>query len=798
MRLLWKLLIGLLTSLIVAAVGFAWYVHSTYLGFESDYAEAAGLQVITIDGYRFTDRNRNGQLDPYEDGRLPIDDRVDDALTRMTTAEKIHLLKGSGLGSAVGLGQSEVPGAAGTIVPTPRLGLPELILSDGPAGLRIEPTREDDDQTYYATAFPIGTLLASSWNTELVRQVGEAMGDEAQEYGVDVILGPGVNIHRHPLCGRNFEYYSEDPLLTGKIGAAMVNGIESQGVGSSVKHFVANNQETERFINDSRLSERALREIYLKPFEIIVREAQPWTIMSSYNRVNGTYVSESPYLLTDVLRDDWGFEGIVMSDWFGGNDAVAQVRAGNDLLEPGTKKQWNALSDAAESGELSEATINASARRILKLILKSHKMQGHANRNNPDLQQHAEVTRQSAAEGMVLLKNEGTLPLPTDRNVALLGNGSYDFTTGGTGSGDVNEAYSVSLEEGLERAGYAINASAERIYANHVAAHPEEFVKPEGMAAMFVPYDPPPVIYSDSTLELLALTSDAAIFTIQRNSGEGGDRQETDDFLLRDWEEDLIASATRIFHAANKPVIVVLNVGGVIETASWKDEPDAIVLAWQGGQEGGAAVADILSGAVNPSGKLPMTWPINLSDHASAANFPSGGGSMNPMDFLFNRELKPAEEQVRNVDYTDYAEGIHVGYRHFDAAELEVAYPFGFGLSYSDFTYEGLTTTLLDDTLHVSLTVTNTGDRPGKEVVQLYTGLPGSRVERAVRELRSFAKTGPLAPEESEEIVFTVPVSELGFWDEKIPGWSVERGQYRLEVGSSSRDIRLLSEIALP
>ncbi|WP_116106297.1 beta-glucosidase [Lewinella sp. IMCC34191] len=797
MRTFFKILLGLLVVVVLAVAGFGYYFYSTYLGFEGDYAEADNLPTPNIDGYRYTDRNRNGELDPYEDDRLPLAERVDDALGRMTPEEKIHLLKGSGLASAVGFGESRVPGAAGTIVPTPRLGLPELVLSDGPAGLRIEPTREGTGQTFYATAFPIGTLLASTWNTDLVRQVGEAMGEEARAYGVDVILGPGVNIHRHPLCGRNFEYYSEDPLLTGKIGAAMVNGIEARGVGSSVKHYVANNQETERFVNDSRVSERALREIYLRPFEIIVKEAQPWTIMSSYNRVNGTYVSESPYLLTEVLRDDWGFTGVVMSDWFGGDDAVAQVSAGNDLLQPGTKSQWNRLRQAAEEGGFPPEKIDASVRRILELIFQSSKMKGEVPTNDPDLERHATVTRQAAAEGMVLLKNEGALPLRSSINVALLGNGSYDLLAGGTGSGDVNEAYSVSLADGLQGAGFTTNASAERIYAAHVAAHAAEFVKPVAMQAMFVPYDPPPVIYADSTLELFALTADAAILTIQRNSGEGGDRRETDDFLLRDWERNLITNASRIFHAAGKPVVVVMNVGGVIEISSWKDEPDAILLAWQGGQEGGNAVADILSGAVSPSGKLPMTFPLNLADHASAANFPEGGGSMNPLDFLFNRKLKPAGDQIRNIDYTDYAEGIHVGYRHFDAEELDVAYPFGYGLSYTDFRYANLTTSLVGDTITYSLTVTNTGTRPGKEVVQLYSALPGSKIERPVRELRGFFKTAELAPGASADVTGSFPVADLAYWNEETGKWTVEPGSYRLEVGRSSRDIRLTGEVTV-
>ena len=278
--------------LIAVISGFLgwWYINSTFLSFEKDYAENTDIKELTIDGYTFLDRNGNGKIDIYEDNRKSTEERVENLLHLLTLEEKIHILKGSGMGSAMGMGKTAVPGAVGTIVPTPRLGLPTIYLSDGPAGLRIAPNRDGEDRTYYCTAFPIGTLLSSTWNTNLVTEVGTAMGNEAKEYGIDVILGPGANIHRHPLCGRNFEYYSEDPVLTGFIGAAMVNGIESEGIGTSVKHFVANNQETDRNFNDAIVSDRAMREIYLKGFEIIVKKSQPWTIMSSYNKVNGIYV----------------------------------------------------------------------------------------------------------------------------------------------------------------------------------------------------------------------------------------------------------------------------------------------------------------------------------------------------------------------------------------------------------------------------------------------------------------------------------------------------------------------------
>ena len=348
-----KLLFLIIVLIIISIGGGGLYLKSNLLDFENNYSiNQFEISEISINGYKFLDRNGNKQLDVYEDDRQSIEFRANDLLLKLTKEEKIHLLKGSGMGSGIGWSSNGIPGAVGTIVPTPRLGLPEIYLSDGPAGLRILSTRENDDKKYYCTAFPIGSLLASTWNTELVQNVGYAMGNEALSYGIDVILGPGVNIHRHPLCGRNFEYYSEDPVLTGNIGAAMVNGIESNGVGTSPKHFVANNQETSRNSNDAIVSERALREIYLKGFEIIVKKSQPWTIMTSYNKINGIYAPENKRLLTDVLRNEWNFEGLVMTDWFGGNSATAIINAGNDLIEPGTKNSWDELKKSAKDGKL--------------------------------------------------------------------------------------------------------------------------------------------------------------------------------------------------------------------------------------------------------------------------------------------------------------------------------------------------------------------------------------------------------------------------------------------------------------
>ncbi len=799
-------LIALLTLLLLVLGGGFWawsFFNSQYLDFEEGYTDNRTIPELVIDGYTFMDRNGNGSLDVYEDDRNPMQDRIEDLVDQMSIEEKIHLLKGSGLRSAMGRMEAGegIPGAVGTIVPTPRLGLPTIYLSDGPAGLRIQSVREGEERTYYCTAFPIATLLASTWDEELLEEVGQAMGSEALEYGIDVILGPGANIHRHPLCGRNFEYFSEDPVLSGNMGAAIVNGIESNGIGTSVKHFVANNQETERRWNDVIISERALREIYLKGFEIIVQKSQPWTIMSSYNRINGTYTSEDNFLLTDVLRKEWGFEGLVMTDWFGGKDAPSQILAGNDLLEPGTNKQWESLLEAHKEGNLNENSIDVAVSRILSLVLKTKKMQNQVHGNNPDLNKHAEITRRSAAEGMVLLKNEGVLPIREAMNIALLGTTSYDFIAGGSGSGDVNEAYTVSLEEGLQNAGFEINREAKSIFEEHKSANQEAFVKPEGMDAIFSPYTPPEMNYSIEQLAKIAQSSDIGILTIGRNAGEGGDRKEEDDFLLSEIEMNLISDAKKVFEERGKKLIVILNIGGVIETDSWKEFPDAILVAWQGGQEGGNSVSDVLTGKVNPNGKLPMTFPVRLDHHASNSNFPLDGKqvTMNElmMGLLFPPKERPETEKIRNWDYTNYEEGVYVGYRHFDKVGLEVSYPFGFGLSYTSFEYAEFEMTKSADTLSISFQIKNIGDVAGKEIAQVYVEKVNPSIDRPIQELKSFAKTRLLNSMETEVMNLSIPIRELAYWNEKTSGWALESGKYNINVGSSSRNIRTVGSIEL-
>lgn len=789
-----KVLLWVLGFIVVIAIIGAIYINKANLNIDKkDKFSKIEIKELSSGGYTFKDLNRNGALDIYEDVRQPVEARVNDLLSQMTLEEKIRIAKGSGIGSAVGLGPKDgISGAVGTIVPIPRLGIPTIYLSDGPAGLRITPFLKKSDNPYYCTAFPIGTLLASTWNTELVEKVGEAMGNETLEYGIDVILGPGANIHRNPLCGRNFEYYSEDPVLTGEIGAAMVNGIESNGVGTSVKHFVANNQETNRDNNDAIISDRAFREIYLRGFEIIVRKSQPWTVMSSYNLVNGTHVSASEDILTDILRGDWGFEGLVMTDWFGGTDPPTELSAGNDLFEPGTRKQYKKLLKAAENGDLPGEDIDRSVKRILRLILNSKKMQGYQYSDKPDLKAHAKITRESASEGMVLLKNENTLPFQGIRNVALFGVTSYDFIVGGTGSGDVNEAYSVSLEEGLTNAGFSINSLAKEAFESYKNANEEAFKKPGAIAAIMGSVKPPEFIPSDELLTESVKSADIAIVTIGRNSGEGKDRVEKNDFLLSDKEQELLKTVCNTFHASGKKVVVVLNIGGVIETVSWKQQPDAILLAWQGGQEGGNSVADILSGAVNPSGKLTMTFPNALIDHASSANFPMETNAM-----MSPKEIRKMEENVKDVHYTNYEEGIYVGYRHFDKNNVDVSYPFGYGLSYTDFEFENMDVEVNNGTINITVLVKNTGEFAGKEVVEIYVSKPGSKVDRPVQELKAFAKTPLLNSSDVSELKLSIPVSDLSYWDEVTNGWSFEEGNYIVHAGSSSRAIKLSKEINL-
>ena len=732
---------------------------------------------------------------------------VEDVIGAMTLEEKVRLVVGSGMsglsGDSAVIGETHdiVPGAAGTTCPIERLGIPAVVLADGPAGLRIDPTREGDTATYYCTHFPIGTLLASTWDTGLVDDVGRAIGNEALEYGADVLLAPALNIQRNPLCGRNFEYYSEDPVLSGRMAAAYVQGVQSNGVGTSIKHFAVNNQETNRMANDARVSQRALREIYLKGFEIAVKKGRPWTVMSSYNYLNGTYTSESPELLTSLLRGEWGFSGMVMTDWFGGRDAVAQMKAGNDMLQPGYDRQYTDIVQGVKSGQLDEEVLDANVRRILEMILRTPRFRGYRYSNRPDLKAHAALTRRSAAEGMVLLKNDSSaLPLDsTVRRLALFGCTSYDFIPGGTGSGNVNRAYTVSLPEGLRGAGYAVDDALEAGYRDHIAAEKKR-LQPSGRkdpSAAFMPIVlPEEMEIGADELKACAGRADVAVLTIGRGSGEFRDRGSSG-FDLNRKELRLITDVCDAFHAAGKRVVVVLNIGGPVETASWRDLPDAILCAWQGGQEGGNSVADILSGKVSPSGKLPMTFPVWYQDHASTENFPVNLES-DPGLVAAEREARKAG-RVANVDYTDYEEDIYVGYRYFDSFNRQVSYPFGYGLSYTTFEYANPVIESSGGLYTVRVDVTNTGTVPGREVVQLYVSAhDAAKANKPDKELKDFAKTATLQPGETATVRLAVPVRDLASFDEAASSWTVSEGEYRFLVGASSRDIRATLTAPVP
>lgn len=722
----------------------------------------------------------------------------------MTMEEKARLVVGMGMnmpgitlpaemngGPVVGQTQTRVPGAAGTTAENARVGIKGMVVADGPAGLRIMPDRPNETKKYFATAFPISSLLACSWNTQLIDQVGKAMGNEVKEYGVDVILGPAINIHRNPLGGRNFEYMSEDPYLAGKMSAAIIRGIQSQGVGTSLKHFAMNNHETNRNTINVKASQRAIREIYLKGFEIAIKEGKPWTVMSSYNKLNGTYTSQSRELLTDVLRGDWKYKGFVMTDWFGGDNPVEQMKAGNDLIMPGTIKQYETIVKAVKEGKLDEKVLDTNVERILDIMKISPSYAGYKYSNNPNLVAHQAIVRNAATEGMVLLKNDNAaLPVVKGKKIAAFGNFAYNLVSGGTGSGDVNEAYTISLIQGLENAGFGLNKNIQGAYEKYLKEEKDK--QPKNRS----PFMPPPVINELPVAQLdmnEALTADLAIITIGRISGEFIDRKVENDLNLTDAEKALIAAVSEKFHAQGKKVVVILNVGGPMETASWKSLVDGILLTWQPGQEAGNAIADILSGKANPSGKLATTFSVKYEDEPAAPGFPGKeledqvghtlGGMM---------RSKPAE--------IEYLEGIYVGYRGFDKKNIVPAYEFGYGLSYTTFQYSGLklSSPTFGKNIVATVTVKNTGKVAGKEIAQLYLTSPVGNIEKPEKELKGFAKTKLLAPGESQTLTFTLEPRDLCSFDETQSAWVAEGGNYTVKIGASSRNILLQKDFTLP
>ena len=721
---------------------------------------------------------------------------VDETLNNASIEEKLSLIVGGG-----GL-PKKVPGGAGETRAIDLLNIPSIVLADGPAGVRISPFRIGSLDTYYATAFPNEIALASTWNLNIVEEVGKAIGEEARDYGIDVMLSPGLNIHRIPLGGRNFEYFSEDPLLSGKMAAAYVKGVQSVGVGATLKHFVANDQETNRLMIDIVVSERALREIYLRAFEIAIEESKPWAIMGSYNKLNGKYTVQNEWLLTKVLREEWGYEGLVMTDWGAGDNQIEQIKAGIDLIMPGNDEILKKLIEAYKNGLLDEKIINERAKKVLELVSKSLTYKGHKPSNKPDLEAHAKIAYDAAVEGFVLLKNDNALPISKDAKVALFGLGSYITVKGGLGSGIAHSKYTISIAEGLKEKGIKIDEEIERVHKNHpyfeifrnyiilLKRIYEESNKSNIEAHRFLP----PIIersatlayayfgvnteikIEDSLIEKAAKEDDIAIITISRISGEGLDRMPIKgDYYLTDGEIELIKKVSNEFRKQGKKVVVILNIPSPIEIVSWRDYVDAILVIWTSGQEVGRAVADVLLGIVNPSGKLPITWPKELYETPAMRTFPG----------------VPKE----NSQYLVYEEDIYVGYRYYDTFSVEPAYEFGYGLSYTKFDYSNLSITKEGDKIKVSLKVKNVGQCDGKEVVQVYVRAPRGKLNKPFQELKGFYKTKLLKPNEEENVTIEIPMKHLASFNGS--SWVVEGGEYEIRVGSSSRDIRLIGKVTI-
>ncbi len=696
------------------------------------------------------------------------EDNIDDIIKAMTVEEKVGLLVGSQ--------EAMMPGAAGNTRPIERLGIPMTILCDGPAGLNIEPTREGTDQTFYCTGFPTGTLTACSWDIALMEYMTSAMGNEVLEYGADVILAPGINLHRNPLCGRNFEYFSEDPLLSGKMAAAFVSGIQSNGVGTSIKHYAANSQEINRRENDARISDRALRELYLKNFEIAVKEGKPWTVMSSYNKVNGDYTQQHHGMLTTVLRDEWGFDGIVMTDWGVKEGTVKAAKAGNDLMEPGRPVEMERLLAAINKGEISMEEIDRNVRNILKYIVKTPNFKHYKHSDKPDLKAHATVARKAAEESIVLLKNgNNTLPMKGNEKVALYGITSVDFFGIGTGSGEVNTAHVANMQEAMTTAGFTLDKDLAEYYRSCYAT--QTATEKMNGSAIDKRHRAEPTV-SIKAIERQAQANDMAVFVLGRTAGEGADRVVKDDFELTAIERELLQNISMCYHKAGKKVVIIINAVGVVETASWKNMVDAILLPWTPGQEGAYAVADILTGKVNPSGKLAETFPINYMDIPSSRNFPY------TWDMTEGRK-----GERKNVDFTDYEEDIWVGYRYFQTNNVEVSFPFGYGLSYTTFSYSKPSVKAGKEGFTATITVTNTGKVAGREVVELYVAAPAGGLEKPARELKAFAKTKMLAPGQSETVTMKVSAYEMASFNEEHSAWETAAGTYQVMFGASVADI---------
>ncbi len=732
-----------------------------------------------------------------------IEEKAKELVSILTLEEKIGLIVGDGrflpsVDSAMEKINDVYIANRNSRILIQRLKIKSTSLTDGPSGINKDSAPEGAKEYTYTTAFPTSTCLASTWNTEIVEKIGDALGNELLEYDYDLILMPALNLHRNPKCGRNFEYYSEDPLLSGKMAAAIVNGLQSNGIGATLKHFLANNQETNRRKYNAVISQRALREIYLKGFEIAVRESYPKAIMTSYNKLNGFYTAEIPELLQNIVRKEWGFTGLFMTDFDGYyGDAVAKVRAGNNMLMSGNMDEFNELKDAVKNKSLDESVLDKNLIYNMKLKLDSPSMNGYSPSFKPNLIAHAKLAREAASEGTVMLKNDNnTLPITKDLTIALFGKISYHLIEAGTGSGGIrSNKYAITVNDGLKAAGFNVLEELEKIYNDYIEKIekenlvPDYFNNPKMRVDNGIKDDQAPIHFKkrlvafcrDKKLSLDEIrkyetNSDVAIITLGRS---GGENYENGYLVITDIELDLVKNVSEVFHQKSKKVIVVLNVGGVWETESWSKYPDAILLMWQPGQEGGHALADIISGKVNPSGKLPDSFPIKYEDAPSANSFPG----------------EPVDEPINSF----YNEGIYVGYRYYETFNVPTAYEFGFGLSFTTFEYSELklSDTNFESKITVTIKIKNTGKVAGKEVVQLYLAAPQSQIEKPIRELKSFAKTKLLQPGESQQFSFELDKYSLAsFWSGKS-SWIADKGNYEVQIGASSKDIKLKASFNL-
>ena len=683
-----------------------------------------------------------------------------------------------------------LPGTGGVTYPMPRYGIPSIALMDGPTGVRLETDWGDGKgPVHFSTCFPTGLLTAASWDRETARLVGQGIGEEALDLGADVLLGPGMNLLRNPLNGRNFEYFSEDPVLSGVIAAAYIRGLQSVGVGTSAKHFAANNQESNRLDGDSRLSTRALRELYTRGFEVCLRESDPWTVMASYNYLNGEYTQESYGLLTQILRDDFGYQGLVVTDWTGKRNTPKQLHAGSDLFMGGAKNQTEHILAGLQDGSVQMADLDRAVTKVLELIVKTPAFRGHQPSLQPDLEAHAALCRAAAAEGMVLLKNRDALPLSPGQ-IALFGVHSYDLIPGGNGAAYVNCPGVVQLSDALAEAGFGLDADLQRLYEGYAAFADADVALNHKVNVHVGKAQTPELELTRSLIEQAEKRSDLAIITLGRTSGEGRDRILSREFLLQEHEIQLVENVCEVFQAAGKKVVVVLNVCGQIETASWNYLPDAILCAWLPGEEGGHAITDVLTGRVNPSGRLPMTFPLDYFDIAGAEDFPYNFISTRANESVVHPERRGLP--LKNLAYTDYTEDIFVGYRHFLTEGKAVAYPFGFGLSYTSFDYSEASVRVRGDEILASVKVTNTGTVSGKEAVGLYVSAPLGHFERKPAcELKDFAKTRLLAPGESETLQFRFPVRDLASFRSELSRWETAKGSYVVRFGAQADAPRL-------